>query len=153
MWEHFITLIGASDHSFGTIWRISTHPSAEPGDQPQWAATTWRAQKSFPVSCHHLESPVSQHCQEGFPSAYRHLRVTPVSQDHQEGFPPTYRLFATSGDQMVYWLEHSLYIYWTLNLYSVVLVEHSSWLRDLFKLIYPCSMICSESDCLYSVDS
>ena len=124
MWEHFITLIGASDHSFGTIWRLSTHPSAEPRDQPQWAATTWRAQKSFPVSCHHLESPVSQHCQEGFPStwrhlkvtpvsqhyqegfpsAYRHLRVTPVSQDHQEGFPPTYRLFATSGNQMVYLL-------------------------------------------------
>ena len=51
-WEHFITLTGVSDHSFGTIWRLSTHPSAEPRDQPQWAATTWRAQKSFPVSSH-----------------------------------------------------------------------------------------------------
>ena len=110
-------------HSFGTIWKLCTSP---------WAATTWKTQRSSPVSYHHLES------QEVIPSELpppgelrghsseltlpgEVQRSSPVSCHHLESPEIITSEPAAPVRQPVNpcWLEHSLYmlldIHWTIG--------------------------------------
>ena len=106
-------------------------PPGEPRSHPQWAATTWRAQRSSQWADTAWRSP------EIIPSE---LPPPGEPRDHHQWASSTSE---TASQSMLAWtfiihaVGHSLN-YWIYTLLVIVLVEHSSWLTGLFESIYPC---------------